>query len=467
MREKLKAALNEISEQHIAEAATGRKKRSAFLRIVSAAAVTAIVIGLFQIPKPIMAKAVSTPATPRISTRPYSKDYKNREEWREAWDSWQAEKDNRAEQTNTAISNLSSFFSQGSEVFLTNTTGTNAIWSPANACIGLAMLAEISSGESRQQILNLLGVESTDALHQQISAVWESVYTDNSKEICTMANSLWLEQDLHYDQTAMDALGHHYYASVYQGDLGSSRINRAIGTWLDKNTGGFLSTKGRIDLPKDSILSLYSTLYLQSKWVEPFRSSNNTRDIFHAPSGEKTATFMNKELAEMFYYWGDHFSAISLGLKNGSKMWFILPDEGITPTEVLSDGQYMEMVLEENYQNKKFMKVNLSVPKFDISAKQDLKEGLQDLGITNVFDPLGADFSAITASVPVWLSSVNQAARVQIDEEGVKAATYIELPVAGSPAPPDEIVDFILDRPFLFVISKANIPLFSGIVNEP
>ena len=57
--------------------------------------------------------------------------------------------------------------------------------------------------------------------------------------------------------------------------------------------------------------------------------------------------------------------------------------------------------------------------------------------------------------------------RVQIDEEGVKAATYIEIPGVGSAEPLEEIVDFILDRPFVFVITNDNIPLFAGCVNNP
>jgi len=56
---------------------------------------------------------------------------------------------------------------------------------------------------------------------------------------------------------------------------------------------------------------------------------------------------------------------------------------------------------------------------------------------------------------------------VQIDEEGVKAASYIEFPGAGSPMPPEEIIDFVLDRPFIFAITTERIPLFMGTVNDP
>ena len=48
------------------------------------------------------------------------------------------------------------------------------------------------------------------------------------------------------------------------------------------------------------------------------------------------------------------------------------------------------------------------------------------------------------------------------------AAAYIELPGAGAAAPTDAIIDFILDRPFIFVItSQDNLPLFAGTVNQP
>ena len=35
------------------------------------------------------------------------------------------------------------------------------------------------------------------------------------------------------------------------------------------------------------------------------------------------------------------------------------------------------------------------------------------------------------------------------------------------PTPPEEIIDFILDRPFIFAITTDSIPLFMGTVNNP
>ena len=55
-----------------------------------------------------------------------------------------------------------------------------------------------------------------------------------------------------------------------------------------------------------------------------------------------------------------------------------------------------------------------------------------------------------------------------IDEEGVTAAAYTVMATAEAGEPPEEEVDFILDRPFIFVITNPDgLPLFAGIVNEP
>ena len=68
----------------------------------------------------------------------------------------------------------------------------------------------------------------------------------------------------------------------------------------------------------------------------------------------------------------------------------------------------------------------------------------------------------------IYLSQAEHAVRVAIDEEGVTAAAYTVMASAGSGAPPEEEVDFTLDRPFIFVVTNPNnVPMFIGIVNNP
>ena len=468
--EEILTALEEISDKHIKEAEKAPKKKvRRFLRM-AVAAVLVVVIGVnvMSAPMRIRANTVAKASEPRMMERPDLDKYKDRDKWKADYDAWDTEQNVRNETVKQAKTGLQSFFTSGNGEFLQVSNGENKLWSPVNAYIGLAMTTELTEGETKRQILDILGVDDTDALREQVSAVWESVYQDNSHEICVLANSLWLEKGLQYNQEAMDALAFHYYASVYQGDLGSKKTNKDITAWINNNTGKFLedSTKG-ISLSPETIMALYSTLYFQAKWSDEFNKNNNTDGIFHAPGGDIQAEYMNKKLKQMNYYWGENFSAVDLYLKNGSRMWFILPDEGQTVNDVLTDGTYMDMVLANNYEDSKYMKVNLSVPKFDVASTLDLSDGLKNMGAVDVFTENVAEFTNLTADMPIYLTAANQSVRVQIDEEGVKAAVYIEIPGSGSAAPPEEIIDFVLDRPFLFVITSDNIPLFAGCVNNP
>jgi len=458
-RKKIEEALNEISDRHIAEAANPRKKKRRYwLSAIAAVLAVVVFLNMGSIPGIIQAKAVSEAPEPRILERT-DKNY----------DAWRTQRQQREAAAIQAKAALNPFFSGSAGIYLADSGSRNVLYSPVNLYIGLSMAAELASGDSRQQILDAFGIADIETLRTQASAVWETCYTDKNNR-CTLANSLWLDNGLEYSQDVMDSIAHHYYASIYQVDLGSPSASKAIRTWLNNNTGGLLKNASEgIDPDPETVLALYSTIYFYSKWQNEFSAKNNTQDVFHAPDGDITATYMNKEKYHMNYYWGDSYGAVVMGLKNGSNMWFILPDEDKTVDDVLSDGQFMDMIIGDRGEegtDYKYMKVNLSVPKFDVSSQRNLKDGLTKLGITDIFDPYQADFSD-AVSGPFVLTAANQAVRVKIDEEGVEAVAYIEFPGAGAAAPPEEIIDFILDRPFIFVITKSNIPLFTGVVNNP
>ena len=452
--EKLAQALDEISDAHIAEAAAARRRRRPYW-LGGAAAVLALTILVLTLTNPlaIHAKAVSTAAYPEAQ--------------------WQYR-----EEMFDITASLYDFFADSITQCLSGSSGENRAYSPVNLYMALCMTAELTGGSSREQILELLGSGGSEALRAQANKVWNACYHDWGHSTTVLASSVWLNEGLPYSQAVMDTLSGNYYASVYQGALGSEKINRDIAVWLNQQTGGLLKKEtGQVSLSPETLLALYSTVYYRAKWTEhyEFSSKANTAGIFHSPSGELSCTFMNRKELQTDYYWGSDYGAVALGLKDGSRMWFLLPDEGKRVEDILSGGEYAQMLLSsapysEGWENSKYMRVNLSLPKFDITSRSDLKQDLQVLGVTDVFDPEAADFSASIpgASCPVWLANVNQATRVAVDEEGVTAASYIELPAAGAAQPPDEVIDFILDRPFLFVITNSyGIPLFAGVVNEP
>ena len=112
--------------------------------------------------------------------------------------------------------------------------------------------------------------------------------------------------------------------------------------------------------------------------------------------------------------------------------------------------------------------VNLAVPKFSVSAKTDLRETMVGLGVIDALDPGMADFTPLTTDRDnLYVSKAEHAALVEIDEDGVTGAAYTELAIAEGAALPDEEIDFILDRPFMFLVTgRDGSVLFSGIVRN-
>ena len=444
-RETLEKALEKVHPRFIADAAGPvRRKKKALPWIGAIAAVLALVltIRLVEFPMAVQAEAVSL-----AQTTPQSLP---------------------DQQTlNEVVAGMGDFWKESTATFLAE--AGNQLYSPVNAAIGLAAAAELTAGNTRQQLLDALGAPDTEALARYTAALWEAVYQNDGKDICTLATSLWLDDGVKFNQSVMDTLAEDYYVSVYRQNLQSQKALTGIQNWLNTNTGNLLQNSVQtLQLPQETLLALYSTIFFQAKWSEEFYEEANTQDVFHSPGGDTTVTFLNRRLKDMNYYWGDSFGAIQLSLKTGSDMWFILPDEGKSVADVLAEGQYMDMILSKNWENAKFLKVNFSIPKFDVEAKKNLRDGLMEMCITGLFQPGAADFSA-SLEAPAFFSAANQAVRVKIDETGVTAAAYIEFPAPGEAPPVErEIIDFILNRPFLFVITdRAGIPLFAGSVQQP
>ena len=75
--------------------------------------------------------------------------------------------------------------------------------------------------------------------------------------------------------------------------------------------------------------------------------------------------------------------------------------------------------------------------------------------------------SSLYSPFAVFLSAAEHAALVEIDEDGVTGAAYTMLAMAAGAAVPQDEIDFVLDRPFLFLVTgRDGSVLFSGVVNN-
>lgn len=391
----------------------------------------------------------------------------------EDFTAWRESKYGRQNQYEGYREGLDGFFTASIREYLGDTEGQNRAYSPLNVFMALAMLAEITDGESRGQILELMGKSDIAELRQQAKAIWNANYCADGALTSVMGSSVWLNEDVSFVQETMDSLAENYYASSFRGTMGSLEFNKALQDWLNEQTGGLLKEQAEgVELSPETILALATTVYFKGRWSSEFNKNATTQEQFYLlndAAESVTCDFMHKGGTNT-YYWGDKFSSVSLGFEGGGSMKLILPDEGVSVDELLADDEAMRFMLSrEGWDNSKFLIVNMSVPKFDVVSDIDLADGLKSMGITDVFDPNVSNFTPMTADMDgIAVSQAKHAARVTIDEEGCTAAAYTVIAMAGSAMPPDEEVDFILNRPFVFVLTSMDgLPLFTGVVNNP
>lgn len=410
------------------------------------------------------AQTLAAPQYPEMAPYPNERSA----DFDQAYDAWRESL--RAQRRDRDLSaELEAHFSKTIPAVLTGEPGKNILCSPVNLYMALAMLAELTDGESRAQVLALLGSSDVETLRQQASDVWNVTYRADGAVTRTLGSALFLDDDLDFRQDTMDLLARDYYASSFRGQMGSDAMNQTFRNWLNENTGNLLTDQiDRLELTPEILLALATTVHFQAKWHNEFLPENTTDGTFHSPSGDVEAQMMHSD-GFGTYYWGDRFSAVYKPFEEGA-MWFLLPDEGVTPEELLTDAQAMAFLLnrETLAENNTYLRIHLTVPRFDVSAQLGLNDTLRGLGITNVFDPALADFTPVSESQQLALSRVLHGARVKVDEQGCEGAAYTAMLFAGSARPPEEEVWFTLDRPFLFCVTGAqNLPLFVGIVNQP
>ena len=352
-------------------------------------------------------------------------------------------------------------FSARSASLALGDTDENSLYSPISLWFALAICAESAEGETRDALLEALGLSGDAA--STAKAMYNRLYTDNEMGALKLSNSLWVNETFTVNQDFLKQAAKDFYAHSYTCDFSSPKTGQAMGDWLDKATGGLLGGEP-LETDEATLMTLFSAIYYSDQWTDEFNEENNTTGDFRNGDGTVSqAEYMNRTYGSHGWQVGDGWISSSLGLKNGGGMTFVLPDEGVTPGELLADPDTLAAILSRENDGG-FGEVVFQVPKFEVSDSLDLRDTVTGLGAGVVFDPEKADFSNLSDQV-LCLSDVKQEATLSIDEKGVTAAAYTQILYCGA-AMPEGRAELILDRPFLFFVSFCGVPLFIGVVNQ-
>ena len=413
-------------------------------------------------------------------------DEQYNEEYQKLWDAFSAQQDAyyeavqslRGDGVDNALTlPLTAYTFRTTRQLFADVSENNVVYSPANLYLALCMLAETTDGESRAQVLNLLGLSSVEQARSAANALWRNLYRDSATGRTLLANSIWLNEQFDYHEDTVDTLANDYYASTFRAPMGDKATDEAIHAWINENTNHLLENAANgLKTDTNTLLMLISTLYFKGTWADQFEPFNTSEDTFTTASGtEQRIDFMHRTLNGN-YYRGEGFTVASLPFRDGTAMWFLLPDEGVSLDQITwnlpmmavdTSGGCYELPALELAAQQDYGEIHWSVPKFDVDSDLDLIPALQALGVTDIFTDGVADFSPLT-DLDALVSAVKHAARVKVDEEGCEAAAFTAIMVEATAAMPEQlpVVEMNLNRPFGFLITGTEgLPLFTGVVN--
>src|SRR5262245_37519778 len=351
--------------------------------------------------------------------------------------------------------------------------GKNLFLSPFSIRVALAMTAVGARGETRQELIDLIGApESADEQNQQFARLLQTVYGDGKRpfELVT-ANALWGQKGYCFNSAFQEAIADFYDGALHEVNFRNApdEAVKTINSWVSGKTRAKIKELvGREVIDADTLLVLTNAIYFMGRWEQVFEKAHTKNEDWHGPKEAKVPMMQQK--SSYLYYEEDDFQVVHLPYKGRQlAMLIVLPrrKDGLAALEnrwanpqtfrQVTDGLDPETVI-------------LSLTRFKIEAEFKLRPVLCSLHGDLPFSE-AADFSGIGVG-PLKISEVIHKAFVDVNEEGTEAAAATAVMMmrsTGVGSRPPEPKVFKADHPFMFLIwdRKTNTVFFSGRLIDP
>jgi len=253
-----------------------------------------------------------------------------------------------------------------------------------------------------------------------------------------------------------------------QGELAVAQINQ----WISERTKGkipALLTARRLD--ESTRVVLANAIYFKGTWARRFDSNLTRLQPFKiSPTNHVEAQLMG-HVDAVPYVGNETFQAVELPYTGELLSMVIFLPRNFEGLKQLEGWLSQEFVSQWLLRMRK-QEVELFLPRFQMASTFALEGELAKMGMSDAFSPKLADFSGISGSKGLFISSVFHKAWVDVAEEGTEAAaaTATQVALSGTevkPRPRPPI--FRADHPFVFLIREksSGAVLFLGRVDDP
>ena len=340
------------------------------------------------------------------------------------------------------------------------TMGMNSrVVSPLSVTYLMSMLANGADGETQQQILATLGwagegiqQPSLQDINDYSRMLIEKTARLDKAVTVEIANYVAVNKEFKLNSKFQKSVERDYKAGVESLNFTSPSTLKRINDWCNDRTHGMIPSIIN-ELDPDAVSYLMNAIYFNGTWKDKFSKEETKQEMFRGYTRDIQYVDMMHRHGEYFYADGDGYSAVSIPYGNGAfRMTVILPSEGSFLRDVMAsmDGgkfQALQRSMEK-------CNVDLKIPRFTTEVDLPLNDIISALGAPLIFSPQ-ADFSQF-ARGNFYVSKMFQKAKIEVSEEGTKAAAVTAAIMMMSAVRPEKKrnVVFHADSPFAYIISE-------------
>lgn len=328
--------------------------------------------------------------------------------------------------------------------------------SPMSISYLMGMLANGADGQTREEILKTIGCEGVSAedLNVLYKMMLQKANSLDKQTTVNIANYIALNKQYQLKKTFAGIMKNDYQAGVENLDFASSASVKHINQWCNKQTNGMIpSIISQLDA--NAVSCIMNAIYFKGTWTDKFDKKNTKLEAFQGYTRDiKKAQMMHRQ-AKYQYADGAGYSAVRIPYGNRSyEMVVLLPNQGSSIDEMMKKVDVKSLAELRDKMDE--CMVDLKLPRFSTELSLPLNGIISKLGAPSMFGG-NANFSNF-ATGSLSVSQMLQKAKIEVSEEGTKAAAVTAAIMTMSLQHPDEPrrVDFHADRPFVYMITEAN-----------
>ena len=330
--------------------------------------------------------------------------------------------------------------------------GSNVV-SPMSVTYLMAMLANGAEASTREEIMDAIGAKDfdIDEMNAFYAYLIRRAKTADKQTTLNIANYIALNKEFKLKKKFASTIADSYQGAVESLDFTNPESTKRINGWCSEHTNNMIPTI--IDQVEPSAVAyILNAIYFNGTWTDKFDMNNTKKEQFNGYTRDIMYVDMMHRNAKYYYTSNDVYSAVTLPYGSGAySMTVILPNEGKFITDLTRT--LNADTIASLRRNMEECLVDLKLPRFTTEMKLPLKGIVAKLGAPSMFDATRADFSSF-ANGNVYVSEMLQKAKIEVSEEGTKAAAVTMGMVKLTSMRPQEPrrVDFHCDRPFVYMI---------------